>query len=122
TKAYIYPQLDFQYVLVEEIFYFYAGANGDLKRNSFRNVTTENPFIASDIALLNSNQQAKLFAGLRGAFSSKMTFNALVSQTFIDNMPYYVNQIDTGVIAGNIFNVVYDKTSLLNVGGDLGFQ
>ncbi|MGE0635737.1 MAG: hypothetical protein AB7G44_13885 [Bacteroidia bacterium] len=122
TKGYIYPHVDFQYSLVENIFYFYAGANGDLQRNSFRNLTTENPFIASDVALKNSNQQAKLFAGLRGAFSSKMTFNAFVSQSFIDNMPYYVNQIDTGSIAGNVFDVVYDKTSLLTVGGDLGFQ
>jgi hypothetical protein len=122
TKGYIYPQVDFQYSLVENIFYFYAGANGDLQRNSFRNLTTENPFIASDIALKNSNQQAKLFAGLRGAFSSKMTFNAFVSQSFINNMPYYVNQIDTGSVAGNVFDVIYDKTSLLTVGGDLGFQ
>ncbi len=122
TKGFIYPQVDFQYSLVEDIFYFYAGANGDLQRNSFRNLTTENPFIASDIALKNSNLQAKLFAGLRGAFSSKMTFNAFVSQSFIDHMPYYVNQIDTGSVAGNVFDVVYDKTSLLTVGGDLGFQ
>ncbi len=122
TKGYIYPQLDFQYSLVENIFYFYAGANGDLQRNSFRSLTSENPFIASDITMKNSNQQAKLFAGLRGAFSSKMTFNAFVSQSFIDNMPYYVNQVDTGSVAGNVFNVVYDKTSLLTVGGDLGFQ
>lgn len=122
TKGYIYPQVDFQYSLVENIFYFYAGANGDLQRNSFRNLTSENPFIASDIALVNSNLQAKLFAGLRGAFSSKMTFNAFVSQSFIDNMPYYINQIDTGSAAGNVFDVVYDKTSLLTVGGDLGFQ
>ena len=122
TKGYIYPQLDFQYSLVEDIFYFYAGANGDLQRNSFRNLTSENPFIASDIALVNSNLQARIFGGLRGAFSSKMTFNAFVSQSFIDNMPYYLNQVDTGSVAGNIFNVVYDKTSLLTVGGDLGFQ
>ena len=122
TKGYIYPQVDFQYSLVENIFYFYAGANGDLQRNSFRSLTSENPFIASDLALKNSNLQAKLFAGLRGAFSSKMTFNAFVSQSFIDNMPYYVNQIDTGLVAGNVFDVVYDKTSLLTVGGDLGFQ
>ena len=122
TKGYIYPQVDFQYSLVENIFYFYAGANGDLQRNSYRNLTSENPFIASDIALKNSNQQAKLFAGLRGAFSSKMTFNAFVSQSFINNLPYYVNQVDTGSVAGNVFNVVYDKTSLLTVGGDLGFQ
>jgi len=122
TKGYIYPQLDFQYTLVENILYFYAGADGDLQRNSFRSLTSENPFIVSDLALVNSNLQAKLFAGLRGAFSSKMTFNALVSQSFIDNMPYYVNQEDTGAIAGNIFDVVYDKTSLLSVGGDLGYQ
>jgi outer membrane receptor protein involved in Fe transport len=37
-------------------------------------------------------------------------------------MPYYVNQIDTGSVAGNVFDVVYDKTSLLTVGGDIGFQ
>lgn len=122
TKGYIYPQLDFQYSLVENIFYFYAGANGDLQRNSFKTLTGENPFIVSDLALANSNVQAKLFAGLRGAFSSKMTFNATVSQSFINNMPYYVNQIDTGAVAGNKFNVVYDKTSLLTVGGDLGYQ
>lgn len=118
--THMYPQAFGHYNIVDDILIFYGEVTGGVRKNSYRSLTLENPFLNPNGNLDNTSENATFAGGLRGAFSKRMTFNARVSQSFSANMPFFVN--DSSTIAGNQFDVIYDDVSLLNLRGELGYQ
>ncbi|HTO34823.1 MAG TPA: hypothetical protein VLZ72_01175, partial [Flavobacterium sp.] len=46
NKFFVYPQITASYKLVGDLMIFYAGAEGTLQQNSYRNFTEANPFLS----------------------------------------------------------------------------
>lgn len=118
--THMYPQARGHYDIVDDILIFYGEVTGGVRKNSYRSLTLENPFLNPNGNLDNTSENATFAGGLRGAFSKRMTFNARVSQSFSAHMPFFVN--DTSTLAGNQFDVIYDDASLLNLRGELGYH
>ncbi len=120
SVTHMYPQAYGHYDIVDDILIFFGEVTGGVRKNSYRSLTLDNPFLNPNGNLENTSENATFAGGLRGAFSKRMTFSARVSQSFSADMPFFVN--DTSIIAGNQFDVIYDDASLLNLRGELGYQ
>jgi hypothetical protein len=120
SKFYFYPNVELSYNIFEEIIIPYAGVTGGLKKNSFRSITNENPFVRSELNTSNTNTRYEFFGGLKGTLSSKIAYTTRVSYANVGNMLMYVN--DMSDVLGNKFNVIFDDAEVLNVSGEVSYQ
>ncbi|MCE9540338.1 MAG: hypothetical protein K8R85_14145 [Bacteroidetes bacterium] len=120
TKFYFYPNVDLSYNVIDDIIIPYAGLSGGLQKNSLRNFTTNNPFVLSELKMMNSNKKYEVYGGIKGTLSSTTSFNARASYSSISNMALFVN--DTLQLMRNKFDVIYDDASLLNIRGEVSYQ
>jgi hypothetical protein len=122
ARFYFYPQINFNYDIYENIIIPYAGVNGGLIKNSFKQLTTENPFIDSTLRYANTNNKYNLFLGLKGNLSSNTSYDARVTYSQFDNLHFFVINYNDINKMYNRFNVVYDNASLLNISGQINYQ
>jgi len=114
------PEVDFDLHIYENIIILNVGTDSRFRRNSYRNLTEENPFLFNDINLRNTWSPFRWYAGLRGAVSSRMSFNVKASYVLLENQYFFVN--DTSKGNWNKMNVVYDDASLFQVNGEITYQ
>ncbi|HXC06951.1 MAG TPA: hypothetical protein VNZ86_19465 [Bacteroidia bacterium] len=100
---------------------FVSLSNADVQ-NTYRLLTTENPFTNPDITGLIRNTRYKytVSGGLRGSISSYTSYEAHASYSEVSNAAFFVN--DTVDPQRNKFTLVYDDGSLLNLHGEIGYQ
>lgn len=122
TRFYFFPQLNVFYDVYESMVIPYAGVNGGLIKNSFRKLSTENAFVDTTINYTNTNNKYNAFIGLRGKLSSKASYDAKVSYAQYDSMYFFVMDYSGPSLVYNQFDVIYDNTTLLTVGGQLKYQ
>lgn len=120
AKFRFYPDLEFRYSLLNDMFVPYVGVTGNTQRNNYRSLTTENPFLLSNIQLLNTNNKINIFGGIRGTISNTTSFNLQASYLKTENLPLFVT--DTLYSIGNKFTVDYDSVSILNFSGQLHYR
>lgn len=122
TRFYFYPQLNVNYNVYENMIVPYAGVKGGLIKNSFRSLTHENPFTDTTLRYTNTNNKYNIFGGIRGNLSSNTSYDALISYAQYDSLYFYVIDYGGPNQLYNHFNVLYDNTSLITVGGQLKHQ
>lgn len=120
AKFYFYPKLSVDYNIYNNFVIPYAGIDGGLLKNSFRSLSTANPFIVSSPGYANTNNVFNAFGGLRGVLSSKTSYDAKVTYSRYKNQVFYLINYDN--FLSNKFNVVYNDASLLNVNGQIKYQ
>ncbi len=120
AKFYAFPDAELSYSLFNNLFVPYMGINGNVKRNSYRTITEQNPFVLSQIGLENSVTRFNVFGGIRGSISDHISFNTQVGFNKTDNTPLFVN--DTLFSRENRFSVIYDEVSTFTMMGELTYQ
>ncbi|MFI5148411.1 MAG: hypothetical protein ACHQRM_01680 [Bacteroidia bacterium] len=100
---------------------FISITNADI-RNTYRLLTTENPFVNPDVAgdIRNTRYKYTVAGGLRGSISAYTSYEAHASYGEVSNAAFFVN--DTLDSQRNKFTVVYDDGSLLSLHGEVGYQ
>ncbi|MFT5922609.1 MAG: hypothetical protein ACI8TS_001947 [Flavobacteriales bacterium] len=117
SPIHVYPIAEAAYSLLDDLFIPYLGVRGDLEQNTYRSVTTNNPFVLTDIELTNTNQKLQAYGGIRGTLSSSTSFNVSSSFTKYEEFMYFVN--DSAFSSGNQFSVLYDDLSVFQLKGEL---
>lgn len=120
AKFRFYPNAEFRYNLISNIIVPYVGITGGLKRTNFDHFITENPFIRPNIELKNENTRYRGFFGIRGNFSSRISFNVALNHSQVAGMGMFVK--DYSDIMRNKFAVVYDTADVTNFRTELAFQ
>ena len=120
SKFYFYPNVDFSYNVFNDIIIPYVGLTGGIKKNSLKTITNQNPFVLSELTMMNSNNKSELYGGIKGTLSSTTAFNARASYSNISNMALFVN--DTKELLQNKFNLIYDDATVLNIHGEVSYQ
>lgn len=120
SKFYFYPSVDLSYNVIDNIIIPYAGLSGGLQKNSLKTFTTSNPFVLSELTMVNSNRKYEVYGGIKGTLSSTTAFNARASYSNISKLALFVN--DTKEFLQNKFDIIYDDASLLNIRGEVSFQ
>ena len=99
-----YPNVRVQYPLIPDTLTLFGGITGNLQPNTYGGLTRENPYLRPDVALLNTNEQFNMFAGVKGRIGDKVDYLARLAYLNIENMPLYVNS----QLAQQRFRMQYD--------------
>ena len=126
SKFFVYPQITASVKVVENFMIFYAGAEGGLVQNSYRDFTNSNPYLSPTFEVRPTDKQFDIFAGLKGKVSTTVSYNVRASllnekykPLFQSNDYYLYNSNSNGYAVGNSFNVIYDDVKILNFFGEL---
>ncbi|AWA31217.1 TonB-dependent receptor [Flavobacterium magnum] len=130
NKLFIYPQVNASLKVVGDLMVFYAGAEGGLEQNSYRDVTNQNPFVSPTLTIAPTDRQYDIFAGLKGKLSSAVSYNLRGSYTSEKNKPLFKNNSFPEVSGsslndfepyqlGNSFQLAYDDVKTISFYGEL---
>ncbi|WP_264509503.1 TonB-dependent receptor [Flavobacterium sp. N1719] len=126
SKFFVYPKITASYKVVGDIMVAYAGAEGNLKQNTYRDFVQENFFLSPTQVVAPTDQKYDIYFGLKGKLANAIGYNVRASYLTEDNRALFRNNIyDAGVVdpkdyaLGNTFGVVYDKLNTLSLFGEL---
>jgi hypothetical protein len=126
NKFLLYPNITASYKLVGDLMVFYAGAEGSLQQNSYKDFTNENPFVSPTLFVAPTDRQYDVFAGLKGKLAGNVSYNirgSYISEKnkalFLYNSYDVLNTNTEGYAFGNSFGVVYDNVKTINFFGEL---
>jgi len=115
-----YPLIEMNVDVIKKILILNVGISGGMEKANYKTFNKENPFTNSTLPLEYTNNKIKIFGGIISNFSKDIDFNASVSLTDIEHMPFFVN--DTNCILNNRFTVIYDDVQLLNAKAEISYQ
>ncbi len=120
TKLFLYPNIEASLAIIPQILKVYGGISGGLNKNSFKSISSENPFISTTTPFGFSDKQFEFYGGINTSLTKTIDFNASISNATTDNMPLFVN--DTNNLAHNKFTLAYDKVNLLKASASFQFR
>jgi hypothetical protein len=96
----------------------YGGIDGGLKKNSIRRYSEWVPFTYDTIMVLNTYEQTKGYAGLKGRITENSQFNVEFGGSNTAKMPLVVTSADSiGAL-----QVIYSEVSNIFFAGDVRFS
>jgi hypothetical protein len=126
NKFFIYPNITASYKVVGDLMIAYAGAEGNLKQNSFQEFTQENFFVSPTLGIAPTDQKFDIYVGLKGKLANSISYNVRGSYLNEDNKALFKNNIYSqentnteGYAYGNSFGVVYDNIKTISFFGEL---
>ena len=125
NKFFIYPKIRASYKVVGDYMIAYAGAEGELKQNSYRDFTQENPFLSPTLNIAPTDTQYDIYVGLKGKLANNIAYNVRGSYLNEKNKALFKsnNYSETASIEnygfGNSFQVVYDNLKTIAFFGEL---
>lgn len=126
SNFYFYPKINASLKVVNEIMIFYAGVDGDLHQNTYRDFTNINPFLSPTLYITPTNKPYDIFAGLKGKLSNALSYN--IKGSYIkekDKSLFLSNPLNETFTNpeeyqyGNSFGIVYDEVSTFRFFGEL---
>ncbi len=99
-----YPNIKASYDWKDANLIAYAGITGKVRKNSFRDFYSENPFLGANQLIENSNEKMELFAGVRGSISNKTAYQFNFSFLQTAKEAYFV--ADSDVV--HSYRIIYD--------------
>ncbi len=130
TDFRFYPNAYFKYNVYNDYIIPYLGINGGLTRVNYNSLRQANPFLASDLTLENQNTRYNIYGGIRGAFSSQISFNIQASLRQEANVALFQKADTTvgAIVPANFyarsqgaFTTVYDTLNITHLKGELTF-
>ena len=91
TKFRVYPDIEVSINLFPEYLQLYAGIDGDMKKNSYRLLSEENPFISSLTPNSWVNNKIGFFGGLKGNIAKQVGFDLKGSWRKFENDYFFYN-------------------------------
>lgn len=131
SKFFVYPNITASYKLVGNLMILYAGADGTLQQNSYRDFTNENPFLSPTLFISPTDRQYDFFAGLKGKLAGNISYNVRASLIQEKNRALFrsnlfpvvtspnISEFLSGYQFGNSFDVIYDNLTTVQIFGEL---
>jgi hypothetical protein len=126
SSFYVYPSINGSYKVVGDLMIAYAGAEGNLKQNSYEEFANTNNFVSPTLGIAPTDQKFDIFVGLKGKLSNSIGYNVRGSYLnegnkalFLNNQYFVNNTNQEGYAYGNSFDVVYDDIKTISFFGEL---
>ena len=126
SKFFIYPQVTGSYKVVGDLMIAYAGIEGSLKQNSYKEFVEQNFFVSPTLGIAPTDQKYDVYFGLKGKLANSVSYNVRGSYKNEDNKALFTsngfqssNANTDGYIFGNSFGVVYDQVKTISFFGEL---
>lgn len=115
TTFRFYPNVHLSYNVYNDYIIPYAGVTGGVERNNVNMLRSQNPFVNPGSELRNENTRYNFYGGVRGAFSSNVSFNVEASYREVANNAFFagqnLNQFSNPALImpfNSTINVMYD--------------
>lgn len=132
----IYPDIKIQKTIIKEQLNVYAGVFGDFKTNTYRNFTTENPFISPTQFITQTAEKYNAFIGFNGVVHKDLSFNISANIKVEEDKALFVrnNSKSNGVTNsvngtelkgfeyGNSFSAFYDDVKTTSLFAELAYD
>ena len=79
TNILVYPKLVIKKPLIKNYLNIYPGYTGDLKTNTYKSFTEENPYISPTLFITQTSEKSNIFLGLNGKLNNNFSFNLKAS-------------------------------------------
>ncbi|WP_395043860.1 TonB-dependent receptor [Flavobacterium sp.] len=126
NKFFIYPNISASYKVVGDLMVAYAGAEGTLKQNSYREFVQNNFFVSPTLSVSPTDQKFDIYIGLKGKLANSISYNVRGSLMNEGDKALYKNNSlsldippSDGYSNGNSFDVVYDDVKTVSFFGEL---
>lgn len=125
NKFYVYPAVKATYNLVGDLMVFYAGAEGNLKQNTYKDFVDGNPYVSPTLQIKPTNEMYDVNVGLKGKLASTVSYDAKVSFIHDENKAlfrsndYTEKNTNANYAFGNSFKVVYDNIDIMRIYGEI---
>jgi len=125
SDIFVYPKVTASYKVVGNLMVAYAGAEGGLQQNSYRDFTNQNPFLSPTLLIAPTDSQYDIYVGLKGKLSNNVSYNIRGSYLSEKNKAlfkandYSQDATNENYLFGNSFNVVYDDMKTISFFGEL---
>ena len=120
----------------KEYLNIYAGITGDLKTNTYKGFSEENPYISPTLFITQTSEKNNVFIGLNGVISNDLSFNVSASIKEEEDKALFVRNnsksngvnntyngfLIKGYEYGNSFNVVYDDVKSASFSAELEYD
>ncbi len=114
----LFPNVSAEHFLVPNKVLAFAGINGDVKKNSLRQLSYINPFVSNDIEVRNTINTFNIQGGLKGVLVKKIDYLLKVRYSIDNDLPLYL----TDSTPNRSFGVVYDDVQTVAFTTGLGFR
>jgi hypothetical protein len=123
TKFYFFPVAEAGYAIIKNSLTTYIGITGNLQQNTYRSLSTENPFIRTiglNHEYLNTVNSFELYGGFKGILSPQTSFVLNAGLANKQNMLFFVG--DSAKL--NSQTAYFDKgnSSLFNIKAELNHE
>lgn len=125
SKFFVYPQIVGSYKVVGDLMIAYAGLEGTLKQNSYKEFVDQNFFVSPTNFVAPTDQKYDIFFGLKGKLANAVSYNVRASYLNEDNKALFKNNgyealTDfEGYRFGNSFGIAYDAVKTISFFGEL---
>jgi len=112
------PNVYAEAFIAENVFAFQAGWVGHITKNTYRNLSEMNPYLAPVTSQLNT-KEIEYYGGIKGTLGQHFNFNAKAGYITYTNLPFLINDTATD---GKAF-VVSNETKVNNfrIHGDVSY-
>ncbi len=112
------PNVYAEAFIAENVFAFQAGWVGKVTKNTYRNLSEQNPYLAPFTAQLNT-KEIEYYGGIKGTLGKHFNFNAKAGYISYTNLPLLINDTATDGKAFVISNE--SKLSNFRIHGDVAY-
>jgi hypothetical protein len=115
-----YPAIRAGFEAIDKKLILFAGLEGDLTRVTLNNLTRENPFLAPNLRIADTNKGLDVYAGFTGNITKEVQLTGRVAYQSFRNLYFY----NPSMADSSRFDLVYDDgtTNVLNIHGELIFN
>ncbi len=112
------PNVFAEAFIAENVFAFQAGWVGRYTKNTYRNLSEINPFLASFTTQLNT-KETEYYGGIKGTLGKHFNFNAKAGYITYDNLPFFIN--DTATDGKSFIISNESKVKNFRIHGDISY-
>ena len=117
----MFPNMLIEASTEDQRFTFQAGWSGFVRRTSYQNLASINPYIDAPADLKNT-WVVERYAGFKGSLGDHFIYNAKLAYNKYKNQPLFVNDNPTLNIYDNTFRVIYEPDMrAVHFGGEIGY-
>lgn len=136
TNFFVFPEVLINVSAIQNYLNLYGGITGDLKTNTYKDFTEENPYVSPTLLMNQTVEKTNFFVGLNGKISNGFSFNLKINAKNEEDKPLFVrnnsksngtNQIANSISLkgyeyGNSFGVIYDDVKTTTIFGELEYD
>ncbi|EOR96590.1 putative TonB-dependent receptor [Arcticibacter svalbardensis MN12-7] len=114
----LFPTVTAEMPVIPEFATLFAGYTGDVIKSTLQNFSNENPYLNQNLQILNTQETANLYGGIKGNAGAGFGYKATLFYKKLDNMPLFVNN----ALNPERFDVIYDNAKVTGLEGEINVK